>query len=94
MCRGVEQARHGAAMVAWVQLDHVTPFKQGGATTFDNVVTACWACNYGKDRFAGSQIAIADPRDYAPMSSYWDGLVSLLPALEARGRADSLSPDT
>jgi hypothetical protein len=73
--------RHGAALVVWAQLDHVLPYKQGGRTSLDNIVTSCWACNYGKDRFSTSQLGLEDPRDYAPMNTKWDGLVSLLPSL-------------
>lgn len=77
-------ATHGLALLGWAQLDHVTPFKQGGATTLDNIVTSCWACNYGKDRFTIGQIGIDDPRDYPVIQAEWDGLAPLLSSLETR----------
>lgn len=31
--------------------DHVVPRADGGQTTWDNIVAACWACNMDKDRY-------------------------------------------
>ena len=56
------QERHGMALISRAQLDHVVPHGQGGVTGEENLVTACWACNYGKARFTLSQIALQDPR--------------------------------
>jgi hypothetical protein len=38
----------GRAEGAILQLDRVVPFSKGGASTEDNLVTACSACNRGK----------------------------------------------
>jgi hypothetical protein len=88
------KSTHGLALICWAQLDHVTPFKQGGPTALDNIVTACWACNYGKDRFTVTQIGLEDPRDHPPDPGSWDGGVSLLASLKARVINRSRSPDT
>ena len=54
--------RHGAALVSWAQVDHVVPWSRGGPTDETNLVTSCWACNFGKDSYELAQIGIADPR--------------------------------
>ncbi len=78
--------RHGAALISWAQFDHVVPYSQGGATDMSNLVTACWACNYGKSSYELHQIGITDPRLREPLSAQWDGLASLLPALRSQRR--------
>lgn len=85
------EERHGAALVSWAQVDHVVPFTQGGGTTMHNLVTACWSCNYGKDRYTLEQLGLSDPRDRPPVVDGWDGLTSLLSMLRARGRTSSRS---
>ena len=77
----VNLERHGAALVSWAQYDHVVPYSQGGATDISNLVTACWACNFGKGSYELHQIGITDPRLRKPLAVDWDGLVSLIPAL-------------
>ncbi len=75
--------RHGAALMSWAQFDHVVPYSQRGATDMSNVVTSCWACNFGKDSYEPAQIGITDPRLRKPLAADWDGLLSLLPALRS-----------
>jgi hypothetical protein len=75
--------RHGAALISWAQVDHVVPYSQGGATDMSDLVTACWACNFAKDSYELHQIGISDPRLREPVTTDWDGLVSLLPTLRS-----------
>lgn len=77
-------ARHRAALASVAQFDHVLPYQLGGPTTADNVVTACWACNYGKDGYTLAQLGIRDPREREPRRSNWDGLSSLFPTSPIR----------
>jgi hypothetical protein len=79
-------SRHSTAILFWAQVDHVLPYQQGGTSDPENLVTSCWACNYGKDRFTVGQLGIADPRDRTPIASDWDGLTFRLPKLTAVGR--------
>lgn len=37
--------RHGAALAFRGAVDHVVAWSLGGATSLENLVTACWACN-------------------------------------------------
>lgn len=79
-------ARHGAALISWAQFDHVVPYSQGGATDLDNLVTSCWACNFGKGSYELHQIGISDPRSRKPLNVQWDGLLSVLPGLRSHSR--------
>jgi hypothetical protein len=79
--RAVE--RHGAALTFRSCADHVVPHFLGGRTSLDNLVTACWPCNFAKDRFTCDEIGIEDPRLRPPhVSNDWDGLMSLVPQLQ------------
>jgi len=85
---GTNQERHGAVLAFRANADHVIPWKVGGRTAPDNLVTACWSCNYGKGRYTLQQIGLNDPRDRKPCpSSDWDGLMSLLIPLRRYARS-------
>ena len=79
-------ARHGIAFAARPEYDHVHPMSAGGADDESNLVTSCPGCNYGKDRFTLEEIGLDDPRLRPPVTSEWDGLTSLLPALNSVAR--------
>jgi len=82
---GTDQQRHGAALAFRANADHVVPWSLGGQTDPDNLVTACWSCNYGKDCYTLGQIGLEDPRARAVQApDTWDGLVSLVPELQRR----------
>ena len=80
---GTNEARHGAVLAFRANVDHVVPWKLGGATECENLVTACWSCNYGKAGYSIEQLGIDDPRDRNPRPRItgWDGLVSQVPDL-------------
>lgn len=82
---GTDLQRYGAALAFRAIADHVVPWSFGGRTDPDNLVTACWPCNFGKDRFTLGQIGLEDPRTRAVQApDTWDGLVSLVPELQRR----------
>jgi 5-methylcytosine-specific restriction endonuclease McrA len=65
-------------------VDHVVPWTLGGRTDMENLVSACWCCNYGKSSYTLEQIGLDDPRlRPTPESDGWDGLTSSLPGLRA-----------
>ena len=80
--QGTNAQQHGIIHGFKIVADHVVPFKRGGRTNLDNLVSACPACNYGKDAFTVEQMGIEDPRARRPVSDNWDGLVSFLPSLK------------
>jgi HNH endonuclease len=83
--RNAEQ--HGVVHGFKVVADHVVAFKRGGRTNLENLVTACPACNYGKDQYSVEQLGISDPRLRPPRALEWDGLTGFLPQLTDRSKA-------
>lgn len=75
--------RHGARLAFGAQVDHVVPYSLGGPTNAENLVTACWSCNFGKASYHIEQIGLSDPRDRMPSTVRWDGLVGLSKALRS-----------
>ena len=56
--------------------DHIVPVAAGGATTDDNLLTACGACNdQAKGDALLSQLGIAAPNVNEPVINPWSGLV-------------------
>lgn len=75
---------HGAALVFRATYDHVDPRCSGGSHQLENLVTACYSCNFGKGGFTLQQLGLDDPRTrVVSPAGGWDGLVSLIPKLKA-----------
>lgn len=72
------RARHGIKLAFSAALDHVLPHSRGGRTDADNLVTACWACNYGKAEFTLAEMGLNDPREREPNIDDWNGLTDVL----------------
>ena len=71
---------HGAIHIFKPVADHVVPWRLGGMTAPENLVTACGPCNYGKYSYTIEQIGIQNPFDRAPVDDDWDGLMRFLPS--------------
>lgn len=79
--------QHRGFQVLWLQYDHVVVHSRGGQTTLDNIVVTCPACNYGRDRFMMSEVALRDPRHHPRLPQWsgwreWNGLETVLPESE------------
>lgn len=70
--KGGNLDRHGIKMVFSATLDHVAPVACGGTTTPENLVTACWCCNYGKAEFTIEELGIRPPSSKPDLG--WRGL--------------------
>jgi len=82
--KGRNLERHGVVLAFRANVDHVVPWTLGGRTDMENLVSACWCCNYGKSSYTLEQIGLDDPRlRPTPESDGWDGLTSSLPGLRA-----------
>lgn len=80
-----ETQQHRGLQVMWLQYDHVVVHSRGGETSLENLVATCLACNYGRDRYMMSEVALRDPRTTVRRPSWdgwqaWDGLERVLPA--------------
>lgn len=72
------KARNGVKLAFSAALDHVVPHSRGGRTDPNNLVTACWACNYGKAEYTLTELGLDDPRDRQPVIDEWQGLTDVL----------------
>ncbi len=72
---------HGAALIFTSVVDHVFPWNCGGQTSMDNLVTSCFACNYGKAGYTLEQLGMDDPFERPPVRDGWEGLVDLIEPL-------------
>ena len=60
--------------------DHVVPRQWGGSNEPDNLVTACWPCQFSRHNYRIEDCGIFDPRDRPPIDAGWDGLCRVLDA--------------
>jgi hypothetical protein len=81
---GETDQQHRGLQVMWLQYDHVLVHCRGGVTDLDNLIVACAACNFGRDRFTLEEMRMSDPRIDIRLPSWegrytWNGLEMLLP---------------
>ncbi len=79
-----ETDQHRGLQAMWMQYDHVLVHSRGGFTDLNNMVVACAACNFGRDRFTLEEMRLSDPRIEIRLPSWegrltWDGLETFLP---------------
>jgi 5-methylcytosine-specific restriction endonuclease McrA len=67
---------HGAVLVHSGVVDHVFPHQLGGRTSLENLVTACYPCNFAKAHFTLEEMGMEGPRP--PLKDGWDGLQASL----------------
>lgn len=82
--RAVEWGRtnatqHAAFQCMWLQFDHILPNSRGGASSLDNVVIACAACNFGRMEATLDEARLMHPlKMAAPVlwrhHAVWNGL--------------------
>jgi hypothetical protein len=56
-----DETRHGLYLMMMASYDHVVPHNEGGSDEDDNLVTACWGCQFGKYRFGLEALALDPP---------------------------------
>ena len=69
---------HGTLRAFYNSFDHVLPLSRGGTTSFDNLVTACYPCNFGKADFTLHQLGMMSPFESMPRRSHHDGFTTML----------------
>ncbi len=76
--KGGDRAKHAAFYALNGVLDHVQPYARGGDSSTENIVTACWPCNFGKEDHTIEELCLSDPRLRTPVVDDWDGLARLV----------------
>lgn len=79
---GTNLERHGIILAFRANADHVTPWKYGGVTNAENLVTCCWSCNYGKAGYSLKEIMVDNPKRNNFNNSGWSGLTEYLSDLK------------
>lgn len=69
---------HGAFFAISASVDHVIPHSAGGTNDEENLVTACWSCQFGRGAWLLEEVGLLDPRARPPVRDGWDGLERLL----------------
>ncbi len=82
-----DAGKHAAFYALNSVIDHVVPHARGGDSSPDNLVTACWPCNFYKDDATLGEIGLADPRSRPPVVDEWDGLERLVRGLRKLKRS-------
>lgn len=65
---------HAAFYALTAVADHVVPHAYGGGNGLENLVTACWPCNFGRGSWSLGEVGLFDPRLRPPVVDDWDGL--------------------
>ena len=73
-----KQMIHGGMVAVLASHDHVMPRSWGGADSLDNLVTACWPCQFSRLNGRLADCGLADPFTHPPVLDGWDGLTRLL----------------
>jgi 5-methylcytosine-specific restriction endonuclease McrA len=71
---GPEFERHTALYSMASSLDHVVPHGRGGKNSPENLVTACYCCQFGRGEWLLEEVGLTDPRGREPVRDSWDGL--------------------
>lgn len=75
-----DKEKHAAFYALNSVIDHVVPHSRGGDSSPENLVTACWPCNFSKDDATLEELGLADPRSRPPVVDGWDGLERIVKA--------------
>jgi hypothetical protein len=67
-----------ACLAVLASPDHVLPRGWGGSNELDNLVTACWPCQFSRMEVRIEECGMNDPRDRQPIADDWDGLLRVL----------------
>ncbi|MBT6275879.1 MAG: HNH endonuclease [Chromatiales bacterium] len=81
---------HGAFRTLCVSLDHILPHSRGGNNSPENLVTACYPCQFGRSSWTLEEVEFENPFDRPPVLDMWDGLTrftkaSASPAVSENG---------
>ncbi len=70
-----DENRHGVYLMLMASYDHVKPHSEGGSNDDNNLVTACWSCQFGKYKYSLKKLRLQNPLDKEPLAlGDWSGL--------------------
>ena len=69
---------HAGLLVHMGSHDHVPPLSYGGSNADENLVVACWVCQFARGEWLLEDALVADPRSQPPLRDGWDGLMRIL----------------
>jgi len=70
-----DESRHGLYLILMASYDHVKPVNQDGTNDAENLVTACWCCQFGKYKYSLKDLGLTGPIDSGLVKSdSWVGL--------------------
>lgn len=72
-----KQQANSALYALASSLDHVVPHGRGGRNDVENLITACYGCQFGRGEWTLEEVGLADPRLRPPTRDAWDGLTRL-----------------
>jgi hypothetical protein len=75
---GESEGYHGAFFALTASVDHVLPHSAGGGNEPQNLVTACWSCQFGRGAYTIEEFGLSDPRLRPPVVDGWDGLCRVI----------------
>ena len=70
--------RHAAPLNVSAEYDHIASGSDTGNDEVENLVTACYFCQLGKDGASLERLGLLGPRNRDPMCDSWDGLTRLM----------------
>ncbi len=76
--QGPNEVLHAAFFYVSATLDHVVPHSRGGTNDPENLVTACWPCNFGRGGYLLMEMGLNDPRGRPALRDDWNGLTRFL----------------
>jgi 5-methylcytosine-specific restriction endonuclease McrA len=76
---GENKRYHSAFYALTATIDHVVPHSAGGDNEPENLVTACWPCQFGRGDYSLEEFGLLDPRLRPPIVDGWDGLSRMVP---------------
>lgn len=59
-------------------LDHIEPLAEHHDDSDANLVTCCWACNFGKYHYTLDELGLQHPRQGLGPRDVWRGLTDLV----------------
>jgi len=74
---GSNEARHGLYLTFRGSHDHLVPLAEGGTNDMDNLLTACWPCQFGKFRFSLDDLRIQLRKDPYPFIDQWASIMDV-----------------